>query len=219
MAQAILLVLLGLAAALLHTALKLRLGIPGHAAILWLVPLLVGRRLTTLAPAGSVASTSLAAGLFAFGGFSLHWPLVLSFGTFWLVGPVLDLYWLFVTGSPTGEEKGTFSFSAQQPSAPVAGEKVNVPSSSPGWWRLLVVPMAGVVGNLAHLGWKLAFGVMRSHGSGVGMPGWLYELLCYVAFGLAAGILGYCLLLPFTKKRGHSPFLRSSPRRPWRAKR
>jgi len=173
--------LLGLTGAVLHTVLKLRLGVPGHAALLWLVPLLIGRGLAPAAGAASVASTSLAAGLFALGGFSLHWPVVLTFGTFWLVGPVLDLYLLFVDGKRSDRVESRLS---------VAGR-----------WAWLVLPVGGVAGNFAHLALKLGFGVMRPHAGGMGIPGGYYEAVTYLAFGLAAGVIAHAAVVPIRRHR------------------
>jgi len=162
------LVSLGLIAAILHSALKLRLGIPGHSAVLWLTPLLVGRFLSPLAGAASVASTSAAVSLYALGGLSFRWPLALSFGTFWLVGPVLDLYVLFA-----------------QRLTHVAGSKA---------LGLVSVALAGVVGNFAHLALKAGFGAIGVHAPGLGLPRGAFEGVTYFAFGLAAGLSAWGLL-------------------------
>lgn len=179
MAQAAVLGLLGLAGALLHTALKLRLGVPGHAALWWLVPVLIGRGVAPMAAAATVASTGLAVGLFAFGGFSLHWPLVLTFGTFWLVGPVLDLCVLFVAALGADGARAGLT----------------------GRWAWLLLPAAGVVGNFAHLVLKLGFGVMRPHAGELGLPAAAYTAASYLVFGLAAGSLAWAILGPARRDR------------------
>ena len=175
-AQTAMLIGLGIAGALLHSVLKLRLGIPGHAALLWLVPILLGRGLAPMAAAGTLATTSLASGLLAFGGLGRHWPLAASFGTFWLVGPVLDLC--------------VFSF-----------ERGATHPRLTGRWAWLLLPMAGVVGNLAHLALKVAFGAMWAHPGALGLPGWLFESASHAVFGLAAGIVAYAILVPFGRRR------------------
>jgi len=162
---------LGLAGALLHSMLKLRLGIPGHAAIFWLVPILVGRGLAPMPVAGAVATTSLGVGLLAFGGLGAHWPLAASFGTFWLVGPFLDLF--------------VFSFERDAARPRLTGR-----------WAWVLLPIAGLVGNLAHLVLKVIFGAMFAHPAG-----WLFELATYTAFGLAAGFIAYAVLVPFGCRR------------------
>jgi hypothetical protein len=171
---------LGLAAAVLHTCLKLRLGIPGHAAILWLTPLLLARWLAPMTAAASVSSTSTAVGLYCFGGFSLRWPLVLTFGTFWLVGPVLDLYVLLVERMAPRRRMG-------------AGSRLG----------LVLLPLAGVVGNFAHLGLKVLFGTMRPHVARLGLGAGLYEAVTYLVFGLAAGIAAYALARPLLGRAEH----------------
>ncbi len=160
---------LGLTGALLHSLLKLRLGIPGHAAILWLVPILLGRGLAPMAMAGAVATTSLGVGLLAFGGLGARWPLAASFGTFWLVGPLLDLFVL------------SFEREASRPRLT-------------GRWAWVLLPLGGLVGNLAHLALKVAFGAMWAHPAG-----WLFELATYTAFGLAAGLIACAILIPFRR--------------------
>jgi len=162
-------VFLGLVAAFLQTFARLRLGIPGHAALVWLVPVLVARCVARTSGAASISTTSTALGLYAFGGFTLRWPLVVSFGTYWLVGPVLDLYVLLIGGlAARGEGRG----------------------ARLAW---LFVPLAGVVGNYAHLALKLLFGAMGRHAPGLGLPSGLYEAATYLVFGLAAGVVAYGL--------------------------
>ena len=167
-----LLISLGLASAALHTWLKLRLGIPGHAAIKWLVPILLARCLVPMRGSASIASTSAAVGLFAFGGLGLRWPALLTWASFWLVGPALDGYtWLV---------------------ARLAVRREGTRTSS--WIRTLVlVALAGVVGNYAHLLLKLSFQVMRPHHGRLGLSAGGYVATTYLVFGLVAGVLAWGL--------------------------
>jgi hypothetical protein len=166
---------LGLAGALLHSVIKLHLGIPGHAAILWLVPILLGRSLAPMAMAGTVATAGLGAGLLAFGGLGGHWPAATTFATFWLVGPVLDLC----------------AFSLE----PDGGARPRLT----GRWAWVLLPLGGLVGNFAHLALKVALGAMWAHPGALGLPGWLFELSTYTVFGLAAGAIAYAILFPFRR--------------------
>ena len=173
--QLALLVTLGLVAALLQARCKLRLGIPGHSAVLWLTPLLVARFLSPLTGAASMASTSMGLGLYALDGFSLRWPLLASFGTFWLVGPVLDVFVLATARPARGDGAAA---------APC------------GRWGLVLIPLAGLVGNFAHLGLKFATGAIGFHATALGLPRGVLESVTYLVFGLAAGLLAYALLIP-----------------------
>jgi hypothetical protein len=175
-------VLLGLLAAVLQSFVKLRLGIPGHAAILWLVPVLAARFLSPLTLATSVATTTTALSMYGFSGFSIRWPVVLTFGTFWLVGPVLDLMAQFARNR-TGWQPGR------------AVSRVRA---------LLALAAAGVACNLAHLGLKLGFGVMRPHVPKFGLPSYVYELVTYVVFGLAAGVLTFLIVCARCGSKGET---------------
>jgi len=172
---------MGLIAAALHTWVKLRLGLPGFSAVMWLVPLLVARIAARGSAAGSIASTTTAVGLYAFRGFSLRWPLVLAFGTYWLVGPVLDLYVQLL--------QRRFERAGADPASVAA--------------RLVVVwvALAGAVGNFAHLGLKVFFGVIRPHGARFGLSPVLFLLLSYLVFGLAAGVVASGVAWPFVRRR------------------
>jgi hypothetical protein len=198
-------VLLGFIGALLQSCIKLHILVPGHAAVLWVTPLLVARALSASSAAGSVASTSTALGMCALGGFSLRLPLVLNFGTFWLVGPILDLFTLAL---------GRWTRTAEQRRSLLAGPL-----------GLLVLPAAGLVVNLAHLALKLAAGVPPRAGQGLGLggglghgarraaaaaaeglsSGWppvgLYALATYTVFGLAAGVVAYLVCRPLLNRR------------------
>ena len=171
--QLALLVSLGLISAALHTWLKLRLGIPGHAALKWLVPLLVARWLVPMRASASVAGTSAAMGLYAFGGLSLRWPPVLAWSTFCLVGPALDAYAWMIGRSGTRSRGKDSGFS--------------------GRTGFLLAALAGVVGNYAHLALKLGLQVIRPHPVRFGLPPAVFALSSYLLFGLAAGILAYGL--------------------------
>jgi len=176
-----LLVSIGLVAAVLQSFLKLRLGIPGHSSLLWLVPLIAARCLVPLTPAAGISSTSMAMGLYAFGGFNLRWPLVLSFSSYWLVGPVLDLCWV--------------GFGC------LFGESDRAGSGLRGYVAWVLVPLAGVMGNYAHLIAKLAFGIIRPHGALLGMRGGVLEFVTYLVFGLASGFLALGIVWPCVKAR------------------
>ena len=166
----------GLVAAALQSFLKLRLGIPGHSSLLWLVPLVAARCLVPLTPAGGISSTSMAMGLYAFGGFSLRWPLALSFGSYLLVGPALDLWWAGFGRLVRGGDRRRYL----------------------AW---VLVPLAGVIGNYAHLLSKLAFGIIRPHGVLLGMRGGVLEFVTYLVFGLASGFLALGIVWPFLRPR------------------
>ena len=154
---------LGLLAALMHTHVKLSLGLPGHAALKWLLPLLLARRLLPLGVAGTVASSAAAAGLLVFNGFGLRWPLLGSAVSFWLVGPALD-----------------------------ALERTLGPEA-PGLRGLPFAMLTGVVGNFAHFGLKLTCGIYRAHGPRFGMSPWLWPCITYAFFGLLAGAAAHGL--------------------------
>ena len=171
----------GLVAAVLQSFLKLRLGIPGHSSLLWLVPLVAARCLVPLTPAGGISSTSMAMGLYAFGGFSLRWPLALSFGSYLLVGPALDLCWV-------GFDR-------------LFGESDRAGSGLHGYLAWVLVPLAGVIGNYAHLLSKLALGIIRPHGVLLGMRGGVLEFVTYLVFGLASGFLALGIVWRFLKPR------------------
>jgi hypothetical protein len=148
---------------------KLRWGIPGHLAILWLTPLLVGRFLAPLGAAATVASTTTALGLYAFGGLSPRWPVVADVATFWAVGPVLDICVLLARAPRGGAERRGTPWAAVRLAA----------------WAAV----AGVVGNLAHLGSKVLLGVIGPHRPGWGLPSGVYEVVTYAVFGAAAGLV------------------------------
>lgn len=168
---------LGLVSAVLHTFLKLRLGIPGHAAVLWLTPILVGRCLTRLRAGGTVASTSAALGIFALRGLSARWPPMLAVATYWAVGPALDFYVLLVARLVTGERRLS------------------------GAVGLAVAAVGGVVANYAHLASKVGLAVIRPHAPRLGLAPGLYELVTYLVFGLLAGLLAYSLSLPARRRK------------------
>jgi len=167
--QAVLPVILGVAAGITHSYLKLRLGIPGHKALVWLIPILATRCLSTLPLATSLSTTTMAFTVCACGGFSLRWPTVLTFGTFWLVGPVIDLMARFTRAGASRLRE------------------------------LLGLILTGMAANLAHLGLKLGFGVMRPHAPKFGLPSGIFELVTYTVFGLAAGIVVFLLTFPARK--------------------
>jgi hypothetical protein len=133
--------------------------------------------------AGSVTATASAAGLYAFGGFSLRWPMALSFASFWLVGPVLDSY-VAVVGRVGGSADHRRAFGR-------------------GWAGLVALLLAGVAGNLAHLGGKLALGVLRQHATLWGLPSGVYECVTYCVFGMAAGLVAWGITMGVG--RGGSP--------------
>ncbi len=203
--------LLGIVGALLQSCIKLHLRMPGHAAVFWITPLLLARTMSASWAAGSVASTSTALGLFALRGFGVRLPLILDFGTFWLVGPVLDFFMLAVAARErTAEGRG---------------------SLLAGALGVVVLAAAGLVTNLAHLGLKLLFGVPPLAGMGLGpgtgggtgsgmggglghgarraaaaaggltSEGALYTLATYTVFGIAAGVLAYILSRPILKRK------------------
>jgi len=177
--QVAMLLSLGLVSAVLRTYVKLHIAIPGHAAIFWLVPILIARRIVPMREGATVSSTTAALGMCALRGLSLRWPLLLAWGTFWLVGPVLDLYvWL-------------------------VGKRIATKGAQRS--RLLSAMLAGVVANYAHLGWKVLFGVFRSHGPRWGLPGAVFPLVTYFVFGLAAGAIAYALTAPFSNRRDRPP--------------
>jgi hypothetical protein len=173
--------LLGFAAAVVHTYLKLRLGIPGHAAVLWLTPLLVARAVSMSWGAGTLASTGTAVGLCALGGFGCRFPEVLEFGTYWVVGPVLDL-WMQALGGWTRTAEGRRSLLV-------------------GPFGVAAMALAGLLANLSHLGSKLGFGVIRVHTPRFGLPPGVYDLVTFTVFGLAAGVLAYVISRPVLKRR------------------
>ena len=169
-------VVLGLVSAAVHTWGKLRLGIPGHSAVLWMTPLILGRCIVPLAGAGTVGSTTMALGMVAFGGFNLRWPMMMSFGTYWAVGPALDSYVGLVRRF-------------------VGRIKVGGPMA------MVVVPLAGVVGNYTHFASKHLFGVIRPNKVGWGLPAGVYPLATYFIFGLAAGFVALGMAQVVPKKR------------------
>jgi len=174
---------LGLVSALAATFAKLRLGIPGHSAVLWLVPIVLGRCLVPQRAAGTMASTSAALAMFCLRGFSLRWPLVATFGSFWLVGPALDLYVATIA-------------------------RFVLRSREHGRWPVglrgaAFAALAGVAGNYAHLALKLLFGAMRPHAPRFGLASGLYEMVTYLVFGLAAGLVAYAVARPFLRAETH----------------
>jgi len=175
-----LLALLGLVSAVLHTWLKLRLGIPGHSAVLWLTPILLARCLAPMTGAATICSTVTTLGMYSFGGFGFRWPVALSFATFWLVGPALDCYaWLTDRLSNSGRQGAGFT----------------------GRLGIVFVPLAGVVANYAHLASKVGYKVIRPHTPRFGLvPGW-YEGVTYFVFGLVAGLVAYGLARPFLRRK------------------
>ena len=175
--------ILGLVSAGLHTWVKVRTGVklPGHSAVLWLTPLLIGRALASLRGAGTVAATSTAVGLCFFGGLSLRWNVVADFGAFWLVGPALDLY----TGLLSRVAERT-KHVALRLSGPLA---------------FVWLPLAGLVGNYARLAAKLSCRIIRPHPARLGLPPGVFEFATYLVFGLVAGALAYGLILPLLKRR------------------
>jgi len=169
---------LGLLAAALHVFARMRLGIPGHSALLWLTPVLAARRLGRTGVTGTLAATTAAAGMAAFGGFGLRWPLFLEFGTFWLVGPVLDLAALAL-------RRG--------------GKRPSGGLSAPAMLLL------GLAANWAHLALKVFHGVIRLHAPRLGLAPRLYEVVTYAVFGVIAGVLAYGLTRPLpARRRGRS---------------
>ena len=179
--QLVWLSLLGLSAAALHTWARLRLGIPGHSAVLWLTPLLLGRCIAPMRAAGTVSSTSAAVGLYAFGGFSSRWPVLLSFATFWLVGPVLDFCAALVDRFRRGDERSGSAFA--------------------GWAGFILLPLAGVAGNYAHLAGKVLYRVIRPHTPRFGLAPGLYEVTTYLVFGVVAGLAAYGLSRAWLRRR------------------
>jgi len=172
---------LGVAAAALQTWARLRLGVPGHSAMLWLTPIIVGRCLVPRKAAGTVCSTVTAVGLYAFGGFSLRWPVVLSFGTYWLVGPALDFYVSLIEAVSSSLGRKDYRF--------------------PGRLAVIVLPVAGVVGNYAALFSKVLFQVIRPHRARFGIAPGVYEIVTYLVFGLVAGSLAYVATRPFPGRK------------------
>ena len=171
---------LGLVSAALHTWAKLRLGIPGHSAVLWLTPIIVGRRLVPMRGAGTACSTTMAVGMYAFRGFSFRWPVMLSFATYLAVGPVLDICEALLdrlTGI-TGRDGGRY--------AGLAG--------------LVCCGLAGVAANYAHLAAKVACRVIRPHAPRFGLSAGWYELTTYFVFGLSAGLLAYGITRPVVRR-------------------
>jgi len=168
------LLILGSSSALLHTCVRTRFGVPGHSAILWLTPLILARFLAPVSGAATAAAAISAAVRAAISGFSLRWPVASSLATYLAVGPALDSYALLVS-----------RVSSRRPCACVAPRPM-----------LLVMPLAGVVGNYAHLAAKVALGVMRPHAPLPGFGPYSYELATYLAFGAASGAAAYCLLRP-----------------------
>ena len=182
LAQLGVLVSLGLVSAFLHTYAKLRLGIPGHSAVLWITPLLIGRCLAPMRAAGTAASTTTALGLYCLRGFSLRWPVLLSFGTYWAVGPALDFYVLLLDK--------------------LVGNPDRTRSVLAGPLGVVFLAVGGVVANYAHLASKVLLAVIRSHTPRFGLAPGLYEMATYLVFGLAAGILAFVLARPLLKRRG-----------------
>lgn len=196
-------VLLGFAGAILQSFVKLGIQVPGHAAVFWITPLLVARAISASSAAGSAASTSTALGMYALGGFGLRLPLILNFGTFWLVGPVLDLFMLAVAWwERTAEGRRRL----------LAGP-----------FGVLLLAAAGLLTNMAHLGLKVGFGAPPRPGPGLGLGGGgglggglghgarraaeaaaggltAWPLLTYTVFGLAAGVLAYLLCRPVLRR-------------------
>jgi len=172
--------LLGFASAGLHACARLRLGIPGHSAVLWLTPLLLARSLAPAAGATTIAATVSSVTRFAVGGFSLRWPAALSFVTYWAVGPAIDYYVSLVERLDEAAGRG----------------------DRDGRFGLPSMLLAGIVGNYAHLAAKVGLGVIRSHVPYPGLdPGW-YELTTYFFFGAIAGAMACCLRRPFISRRG-----------------
>jgi len=175
-----LLMALGLAAAAMHSWVKLRLGIPGHSAVLWLTPLIIARCVVPLSGAGTGASSAMALGMIAFGGFNLRWSLLPAFGSYWMVGPALDSYvWVIRRLVPSLRDK---RFGV----AGLAG--------------LILVPLAGVIGNWAHLASKISFHVIRPHIPKFGIPAGLFDLTTYFIFGSTSGFLAYFAVRVATRK-------------------
>lgn len=173
--------MLGVVSAGLHTWAKLRLGIPGHAAMLWLTPIIVARCLVPLRGAATVGTTAAALGLYAFHGLSPRWPMVLSVSTYWLVGPALDI--------------AVAQFDR------LAAALGRSRSSLTGPLRFVFVPLAGVVANYAHLVLKILNGVIRPHAPRLGLGAGAYEVATYFVFGLVAGIMALILSTPFIRRR------------------
>jgi len=176
--QLVLLSSLGLVSAALHTFLKLRLGIPGHAAVLWITPILVGRCLARMRGAGTVASTSAALGMYVLRGLGTQWPPLLSVATYWAVGPALDFYLLLA-----------------QRFAGTGGRRLR------GLVGLVIMAVAGVVANYAHLASKVGLAVIRPHAPRFGLAAGAYELATYLVFGLVAGLLAFALAWPARRRR------------------
>ena len=176
---------MGAISAVLHARLKLPVGIPGKSALCWLSPILVARWLTAIRCGATISSTSAAAGLCLIGGMSPRWPLLPTFATFWLVGPILDGYiWVLRRCS-----KGSAS----------ERHRLGVPFAP------LFTVLSGVLGNYAHLGLKLSFGVFRPHAPLFGLSAVTLPLVTYFIFGLASGVLAYGAVRPFAATGWRTP--------------
>ena len=175
--QVAVLLTLGLASAVLRTCVKLNLSIPGHAAIFWLVPILIARLVVTTRGAATLCSTTAALGMCALRGLSIRWPFLLTGSTFWVVGPVLDAY-VWLLNSRTGARY----------------------AQRTGLAGLLYAALAGVAANYAHLGSKVLLGVFRPHAAQLGLSPALFPMATYLVFGLIAGILAYAATRPFSGK-------------------
>ena len=161
-AQMGVLVSLGMVSAMLHSYIKLHLGIPGHKAIFWLAPILIAKRIVRIREAGTVSSSAAALGMCALHGFSIRWPMFLTWGSFWLVGPALDAFaWLINRRSSSLFSRAGFIFAI----------------------------MAGVIGNYAHFVLKLMFGIYRPHAGGFVLPLLTYFGFGVAAGAVAYGLV------------------------------
>ena len=174
------LISLGMVSAVMHTYLKLPLGIPGKAGIMWLTPILIGLWAAPLPCAASISSTVAAGGLYALGGLSARWPVLLVLPTFWLVGPILDGYMWVARRILRDHGDALLSL-------------VGIPAA-------VLVVLSGVMGNYAHLALKLAFGTFRSHAPRFGLSPMLFPLVTYLVSGVIIGLLTYGVMTPLVAR-------------------